>query len=41
MPIIVSLVEDNHRMRESFAEVLNRAPGIKSVQFLVKTELAF
>jgi len=40
MPIIVSLVEDNHRMRESFAEVLNRAPGIKCVSAYASAEEA-
>jgi DNA-binding NarL/FixJ family response regulator len=31
MPITVSLIEDDHRMRESFAAVLNRAPTLRCV----------
>src|SRR6185312_4639404 len=31
MPIKVSIVEDNSGMRESFAALLNRAPGLKCI----------
>ena len=31
MLIAVSIVEDNHGMREGFAALLNRAPGMKCV----------
>ena len=38
--ITVSLVEDNHRMRESFAAILNRTPGLACVSAYATAEEA-
>jgi DNA-binding NarL/FixJ family response regulator len=38
MPITVSLIEDDHRMRESFAAMLNRAPTLRCVNTYATAE---
>src|SRR5689334_2641796 len=39
-PIAVSIVEDNHRMRESFAALLNNSPGVRCVSAYASGEEA-
>ena len=38
VPITVSLVEDDHRMRESFAALLNRAPTLRCISAYATAE---